>query len=299
MNRNILVVGFLFILASCGVTTKEEQRVTSPDGKFDAVFIVKSGGGAAGFVDYEVHIVPNGEPVKGNDDRYLLADGAYGLNIEWVEPKLLEITYPSASEIQSFNNVLYVKNEQNTRPYYFIYEIVLKRVDKEKLRAAASAKKNDSIARYALAGDDAGWKRVKISDLKDTVDYSLRKSSENSYLSAKGDFDGNGHEDVVELVSRDHFSTLEYAFRVVMNGDAPQELLLRRGTKADLAKLGVITKAPGEYKTACAKGYGRCSDDAPQSVQIANAGFGLFQFESAEILYHWKDGEFHRLALSD
>ncbi len=87
---------------------REEQRVTSPDGKLDAVGILGLYDGTVGDVGYDVYIVPHGAPAPREGPlkgiRPVL-DGRtfYGEKLLWKKTNLLTIGYHHG-EIFHFRN---------------------------------------------------------------------------------------------------------------------------------------------------------------------------------------------------
>lgn len=84
----------------------EVARVTSPDGRVDAV-AERVDCGAPCSSGYSVSVVPRGaafpsEPAQ----RIFLADGIVNPQLKWDEPHLLDIAYDKAL-IQNFRNVSY------------------------------------------------------------------------------------------------------------------------------------------------------------------------------------------------
>ncbi|HET7258627.1 MAG TPA: hypothetical protein VFI75_02835 [Candidatus Acidoferrum sp.] len=83
----------------------ERERVTSPDGRFDAVIVSESWGGAAGGFEFYLHIIPRGKPAPIGGDHALLQ--AYKLDCErlaWNKAHLLEVHYCYAG-IESYRNL--------------------------------------------------------------------------------------------------------------------------------------------------------------------------------------------------
>ncbi len=80
-------------------------RVTSPDGKLDAVMVREMYGGAVGGTEWYVYIVP--KSVSGPSDRQDPVFDASDLTAErlvWQQPHLLEIGYDRAA-IEKFRNL--------------------------------------------------------------------------------------------------------------------------------------------------------------------------------------------------
>jgi hypothetical protein len=81
----------------------EVQRVTSPNGQFDAVLVTDLYGPAAGGgVDSNVYIVRKGSPVYNEPDKEIFnADPMTGGELVWRRDHLLEIHYDIASSTDS------------------------------------------------------------------------------------------------------------------------------------------------------------------------------------------------------
>jgi hypothetical protein len=96
------LVGRIFHTAS---NDAERVRVTSPDGKLDAVLVQDSSGGVLGGILWSVYVVPRGKSVP-NDaaKRLFFADELTRGTILWSKPFLIEIHYDKASIIH-FRNI--------------------------------------------------------------------------------------------------------------------------------------------------------------------------------------------------
>jgi hypothetical protein len=96
------LVGRVFHTAS---NHTERMRVTSPDGKLDAVLVQESSGGALGGILWSVYVVPRGKSAP-NDPakRLFFADELTRASILWSRPFLIEIHYDKAS-IMHFRNI--------------------------------------------------------------------------------------------------------------------------------------------------------------------------------------------------
>jgi|AntRauTorcE11897_2_1112592.scaffolds.fasta_scaffold11353_2 hypothetical protein len=114
------------LLISCQKSTPtvseiEINRIISPDSLVDAVVIEQNGALTDTF--YRVYIVPTtGKPKVGHE--IFLADGIRNLNMIWLQPKLLEISYDkarifqfsnfwSSSEVEDFSYVIEIKLAPN------------------------------------------------------------------------------------------------------------------------------------------------------------------------------------------
>jgi len=99
----------LCLLAACGRPTPstwvEKARVTSPDGRFDAVMTEETVGPVlGGGVYWNVFIVPKGDSAPKDDKNSLLnASVLRGEKLVWNQNHLLEVHYDIA-EIEKFRN---------------------------------------------------------------------------------------------------------------------------------------------------------------------------------------------------
>jgi hypothetical protein len=107
----------------------EQQRITSPNGRFDAVLVTDAYGPAAGGgVDSDVYIVEKGSPIRARPGSEIFsADPMTGAQLVWKRDHLLEIHYDIAN-IHRFRNVwgLYeIENVGSTGERDFEIEIQL------------------------------------------------------------------------------------------------------------------------------------------------------------------------------
>ena len=83
----------------------EEARVSSPNGKLDAVLIRDDGGGAAGGWEWYVYLVAKGSKVDESKAHAIFNAGTLsGEKLVWVQEHLLEIRYNIAA-INQFRNL--------------------------------------------------------------------------------------------------------------------------------------------------------------------------------------------------
>ena len=109
----------LCLLAACAgrapSTWVEKARVTSPDGRFDAVMTIETVGGVlGGGVYWNVFVVPKGDAVPKDDKNSVLnASVLRGEKLVWKQNHLLEVHY-NIADIQGFRN-LWGSNEVQDR----------------------------------------------------------------------------------------------------------------------------------------------------------------------------------------
>jgi hypothetical protein len=93
--------------SSGGGTTSTATRLTSPDGRTDLVLSVRSGGGAAGFADEDVALVPHGRPAE-SDDRLATFDPDDVLGARWLARNVVEVGLGSAARSGSLPSLVRV-----------------------------------------------------------------------------------------------------------------------------------------------------------------------------------------------
>jgi hypothetical protein len=128
-----------------------------------------------------------------------------------------------------------------------------------------------------------------------------RSKSQTRFLTAAGDFDGDGKIDQAKLVvAADDGRRNALIVQLSSTGDQAQTITEIEG---GLTELGVATVAPGKYKTACGKGYGdwACEHGEPKVLKLRNSAIDFFKNESAETYYVWdgKTKAFAKIAISD
>lgn len=65
--------------------------------------------------------------------------------------------------------------------------------------------------------------------------------------------------------------------------------------------MGIEVAQPGDYKTACGKGFWECSPTEPQRLKLHTSGILYFRFASAASIWYWdkKSDEFRQVWISD
>ena len=128
-RRFLIVALFAFALLSACARDftweyEEINRITSPDGVVDAVWVRGSGGATTGFI-YSLYLVPKGLKFNRDDPAFkrdsFSVEYSADLNFVWREPKLLEIRFRQA-RIVHFSNYWRYWNSQdpNNAPKYVV-----------------------------------------------------------------------------------------------------------------------------------------------------------------------------------
>jgi len=88
-----------------GLNRTEEMRVTSPDGRFDAVVVSDYWGGALGGIEWYLYVVRKDHAAPVEPDRAIFwGESMRGEKVLWKQPHLIELQYDHA-EIVKFRNL--------------------------------------------------------------------------------------------------------------------------------------------------------------------------------------------------
>lgn len=147
-----------------------------------------------------------------------------------------------------------------------------------------------------------GWRAATESEL---AAEPLRKASATRNAKATADFNGDGKPDSAYLLKSTTFSGEGLWVWLSSPGGYMWKNLDKTEwgkeyPSVDLA-MGIEIMAPGEYKTACGKGYWECESGEPEVLRLKLPGLMYFKFESAASVWHWspKRHEFERVWLTD
>ncbi len=118
----------------------------------------------------------------------------------------------------------------------------------------------------------------------------------------EADFNGDGLPDEAWILLRE--SAKGWGLFVFL-GQRDGELVVhkleegRGDSPAQRFGLGVVE--PGQYETACGKGYWDCKPDEPEKLTLVLPGLDFFAFESANSFFWWnaKSNAFERTWMSD
>lgn len=130
---------------------------------------------------------------------------------------------------------------------------------------------------------------------------SWRQSSETKFISAAGDFDGDGVPDhAFLLVSRKDARVGLFITR--SSGQKGRPVLVHKESSPQLTPaMGIAVVRPGKYRTACGKGYWACAKGEPAEIDLKHDAVAYYKYEGA-MSYFYLDGaskEFRRIWISD
>lgn len=147
-----------------------------------------------------------------------------------------------------------------------------------------------------------GWRYPTEADLAGDF---IRDQSKEKYVDVSADFNGDGRNDYAFLVKSTRFSG-EALLVNVSNGIKYEWINLHQiawGEEYPNVGLGmgVGLVSPGEYKTACGKGYWECKDDETPLLRLRLPAINYFRFASAASIFFWetKSSTFKRVWISD
>ena len=137
------------------------------------------------------------------------------------------------------------------------------------------------------------------------ADYSdgwkdFRASTPTPFV-VKADFDNDGQPDQAWLLPA--IPGPGWAVFVFLGSSkGPHRTIrLERDQKTEPQGFGMALVKPGQYKTACGKGYFECKRGEPDVLDLTLPAFELFKYESASSIFWWdsKSGRFKRTWISD
>ncbi len=163
------------------------------------------------------------------------------------------------------------------------------------------------IANTAIAKEKIilpyGWRYPTTEELSDDPE---RKDSPSKFAKAVADFNGDGINDEAFLLKSTKFSG-EGLFVYLSDKQKGFKWLKISVTdwgpkypKVNLA-MGIDTVKPGEYKTACGKGYFECQKGEPEILKLRRPAINYFKFGSANVYFLWDDKieSFKSIQMSD
>jgi hypothetical protein len=149
------------------------------------------------------------------------------------------------------------------------------------------------------AKDNSGWRTPGQSELKD--DLGWRKEDPNRYLVVRADFDGDGKQDVARLLINDKDNKMGLFVKLSSLLDKKEIKLEEFDDKSWIEVMGISVVKPGNYRTACGKGYFECKKGEPETLSLKRPAIDFFKFGSANSFFFWdgKSKRFRKIWMSD
>src|SRR5579871_4564900 len=112
----------------------------------------------------------------------------------------------------------------------------------------------------------------------------FREQDPNHFLVVKGDFNGDGLQDKALLLVNEHTQKMG-VFVCLATATGCDWHRLEVMDIAFLDVMGIAKVKPGEYETACGKGYWECEKDEPEKLKTKRDAVEFFKDESASSVY--------------
>ena len=148
----------------------------------------------------------------------------------------------------------------------------------------------------SMSASAESWRFPSEQDI--TGDWKIFQNQIPRPYFVEGDFDGNGVDDEIWLVI--NTSSSGWQLIAILNGNESPKILVT-AAEGTAQTFGIEKVQPGDYKTACGKGYWECSSNEPESLSLKQPGFRFFKFESASTIWYWDStyNQFNEIAESD
>jgi hypothetical protein len=124
----------------------------------------------------------------------------------------------------------------------------------------------------------AGWKLPKPVK-------TACNSKKNSLLETKGDFDGDGKDDIAKLLAKEKGKGR--GVWVWLSSQKKTVIAAEIDSLDGKHDLGVTLAKPGKHQTACGKGYWECSPKETPVLNLKNFAIDFFTCESANRFLSW------------
>ena len=142
----------------------------------------------------------------------------------------------------------------------------------------------------------AGWTKPPAN----LTGQQFREKDPNHFLFVKGDFNGDGVQDKALLLVNQHTQKLGFFIRLTTATGCDWHRLEVMDI-GFLDVMGIAKVKPGDYETACGKGYWECGKDEPKKLKTKRDAVEFFKDESASSVYVYNPGKhkFISVATSD
>lgn len=139
----------------------------------------------------------------------------------------------------------------------------------------------------------AGWRKPTATEATGV----WRKKSPARFLAVRGDFDGDGRDDVAELLVSD--SGKIFGLFVWLAGQQRWQSI--HGADASLGDLGISLVLPKKFDTLCADDPSVCAPSAPATVDLKNKAIEFFARGQASSIFYWEpsSGVFRNVPMGD
>jgi hypothetical protein len=147
-----------------------------------------------------------------------------------------------------------------------------------------------------------GWRLPTQAEI-DAV--PMRSWSETKFPRVDGDFNADGKRDFAQLVKNEKIDGEGFAVHISTPSGYEWQIVrhfeYKNPSSKPTLRMGISIAEPGDYKTACGKGYWECDEGEPTILNLINIGIAYFMFESASSIWYWDNvkGESTQVWISD
>jgi len=144
-----------------------------------------------------------------------------------------------------------------------------------------------------------GWRIPTETDYRDDWEYFRDEFPVPYHIEA--DFNGDGRLDQAWILIRDPDDGWGLFAFINQEDKSYRTIAIMDTELMDHTAYGISIAVPGEYKTACGKGYGDCGPDELLVLTLTSPAINFFKFESYNQFYYWdKDNKaLKAIAMSD
>jgi hypothetical protein len=139
-----------------------------------------------------------------------------------------------------------------------------------------------------------GWRRPTLTEAKG----KWRNKSHARFLRVRGDFDGDGRQDVAELLVSSSAIKIGLFVRVSSQHNEWQSVHEPDGP---LDRLGIAIVRPKKYVTLCSSDPSVCAANDPRSLDLKSSAINLFAYGANNSFLYWdpKAEKFQSAPMSD
>ncbi|MBN1397978.1 MAG: hypothetical protein JXA06_08095 [Bacteroidetes bacterium] len=153
---------------------------------------------------------------------------------------------------------------------------------------------------FAQSSLPPGWRHPNEKDI--ILDWKdFQKSYSKPYF-ASADFNGDDLIDEAWILFKDSSNIWGLFVFLKVKGETYRTIPLDIDSSGNRAqRMGISIVAPGEYQTACGKGYWECEDGETPTIILKYPSLDFFVFESANSFFFWNNelDNFRRIWISD
>jgi hypothetical protein len=145
-----------------------------------------------------------------------------------------------------------------------------------------------------------GWRFPTESDY--TYDWQEFRATTLVPFHVQADFNGDSLLDDGWVLLSTHDKAWGFFVFLAQKDAPPKVIALDKDPGTNKPQnMGIEVVPPGDYKTACGKGYFDCKPDEPEVLHLARPAINYFLYESANSFFWWdiQSGSFKRTWMSD